>query len=416
MISQPINPLLDPNVRMGPLEERAGTKYFFVKHLVTSRMFRIGEREHFVLSCMDGTKTTQEISLLYENKFHTRMTDASWQQLYKMLVQRSLMKTNRADAPSAAVQAPRRLFVSRQGVLEWRFRLINPKPLLKYLAGALGFVFRPSSVICGLLIILASEIWVGWHLRGLYLQVGSGAHGHWGRLACYVLPVFFLSSVVHELAHALTCEHFGGAVTDVGVVFRYLNFYPYTQLDDVMLFHNRLHRIYVLSAGMFATLLLTPPFIGWWILGSDPFLKAVSGAIILALAAGTFVNLIPFIQLDGYWILTTVLRMPDLRQDSYIYLKAVALRILHLRTGWPNYSRREIAICTIYGSVSALITLYAIVGAGFHWHLVFTRLLGESYSWLAVVALVIVFVGLQFKRSETELRKRVGVRVVGAEQ
>jgi putative peptide zinc metalloprotease protein len=416
VIPQFANPLLDPNVKMGPLEERAGTKYFFVKHLLTSRMFRIGEREQFVMSCMDGTKSIEEIARLYETKFHSRMTEASWQQLYKMLLQRSLMKTDQASVPSAADHAPRRLFVSRQGFLEWRFRLINPVPILRYLAGALSFVFRPSAVVCGLLVILASEIWVGLHLHDIYVHVVSAGHGHWGRLACYVVPVFFLSSVVHELAHALTCEHFGGSVTDVGIVFRYLNFYPYTQLDDVMLFHNRLHRIYVLSAGMFATLLLSVPFIGWWIVGSDPFFKAVSGAIILALAGGTFFNLIPFIQLDGYWILTSILRMPDLRQDSYIFLKAIALRILRLRSGWPSYSRREIAICAVYGSLSAVITLYAMIGAGFHWHLVFTRLMGASYSWLAVVALVITFAVLQFKRSETELRKRIGARVAGTEK
>jgi putative peptide zinc metalloprotease protein len=403
--------MIDPRVKIGPLEERAGKRYFLIKHDGTARVFRIGEKERFLLGYMDGSNDIEHIGQLYESKFRNRMTPAAWQQLFTLLAQKSLLASNGFQTMEKPPRPKGRFSASRTGLFAWNIKLVNPEVLLAKIEPKLRFLFSPEAIVFGTLLIVASELWLAVHAHKIYSELSRVGVAHWG-VAAYVIPVFIVSAFIHEFSHALACQHFGGTVTDMGIVFRYLTFYPYTRLDDVMFFHSRLHRIYVFSAGMFSTLLLSAPFVVLWIAGSDPYLKAASGVIIFFLSLGTLINLIPFVQLDGYWILSSILRMPDLRQDSYIFWTSIVRRSFAKRGKRPSYSRREVAICLIYGALSAVVSLYATVAAGVRWHHLFARIAGNVYAWILVLIITGAFAAFRVKRSDTATRQGIGARVI----
>jgi len=404
------NPTVDPRVKVGPMEERAGRRYFLVKHAGTNRVFRIGEKEQFMLTCMNGTQDVDEIGRRYEARFLNRMTPASWEQLFALFRQRSLLISS-SPAPVSDSLPSRRFTTSREGLFEWKVRLTNPQAMLAQIEPKLRFLFRPAVLVVGLLLIIASEAWVGLHIHLIYSQLANAGHGHWARIASYVIPFSIVGLVLHELSHAMACQHLGGTVNDMGIIFRYVSFYPYTRVDDVMFFHNRLDRIYVLSAGMFSTLLFSIPFVALWIAVSNPYAKAACGILIFSFGFGTLINLIPFVQLDGYWILTTLLRMPDLRQDSYIVWKSIGRRTLGTQTRWPSYTRRELTICLIYGALSAVVSLFVTVVATLRWHRLFARA-GNAYAWILVLLLMTTFAVLKIRRSKSApARHGIGARV-----
>lgn len=402
-------PMIDSRVKIGPMEERAGRRYFLVKHSATARVFRIGEKERFLLESMDGRSDLESIGRLYEGKFGARMTATAWQQFFSLAGQRSLLTFGGFPGVEAPARSPGRFQMSRTGVFAWNIKLVNPQFLLARAEATVRCLFSPAAVIAGLLLIVLSEAWVAQHFHVIYSQMVSVRFAHW-RIVGFVIPVILASACIHELSHALTCQHFGGSVTDMGIVFRYLTFYPYTRLDDVMFFHRRLHRVYVFAAGTYSSLVLSVPFIALWLAVSGPELKAACGIVIFFLSLGALANLVPFVQLDGYWILSSMLRMPDLRQDSYLFWKSVARAVARRKERIP-YTRRETVICVIYGTVSAAVSLAVTVAAAFHWHSSLARLAGSGYAWVLVFLLTGMLAALRIKGSATAARRAVGARV-----
>jgi len=404
-------PLTDPRVLIGPREERAGRGYYLVKHTGTDRIFRIGDKEQFLLSHMNGQNSLTDIAALFRKRFGTEMTDRAWESLFRSLDARSLLVSE--NAPDAGAPAgPKRLFVTtKYGFLDFAIRLANPERMLRAVEPKLRFLFSPVFIAFALIAIVAMETWVVLHAGAMYRQINQYGWGHFIHVATYVYPIVVLSMILHEFAHALACRHFGGNVWDLGLLFRYLTFYPYTRLDDVMFFHNRWHRVWVFSAGMFSTLLFSIPFAFLWSMAQAEDMKAIFGILVFALSFSTFMNLVPFVQLDGYFILSTAVRMPDLRIDAYLFWKGLIRRIFRPDAGRPAYSRREAPICGVYGLVSIVVTLYVTVRAALYWRGMLLHWAGDVYSWVLAVAIMGVFAIPRLRRSKLANRPQIGVRV-----
>ena len=126
---------------------------------------------------------------------------------------------------------------------------------------------------------------------------------------------FFISLILHESAHALTCKHFGRKVRSIGLVLYYGCPTFFTDVTDSwMLSRNK--RMAVAVAGVAANALVGG-VCGVLIYFTDSDLLCrffLVGAVVNILAV--FFNLIPFLKLDGYYILSDYLDMPNLREKS----------------------------------------------------------------------------------------------------
>jgi multidrug efflux pump subunit AcrA (membrane-fusion protein) len=70
-----------------------------------------------------------------------------------------------------------------------------------------------------------------------------------------------------------------------------------------------------------------------------------------------FFNINPLIKIDGYFALTSIVELPELREDSFRYLGAwVQNRVLRLPVEVPTLSRRKRRIYWIYGVLALLYT------------------------------------------------------------
>ena len=119
--------------------------------------------------------------------------------------------------------------------------------------------------------------------------------------------------VVHELAHAVTCKHFGGRCHEIGVLLLAMIPCLYCDVSDVWRLPSKWQRIAVSAAGMIAELLIASvALIAWW--NTQPGLLNVwCLSVVIVCSVGTLlVNANPLLRYDGYYILSDIAEVPNL--------------------------------------------------------------------------------------------------------
>lgn len=126
-----------------------------------------------------------------------------------------------------------------------------------------------------------------------------------------VCGLYVCSSFFHELGHASACRHFG--VKHGGVGFGlYLNFPVfYTDVTQVWRL-TRKQRMVVNVAGAYFQLLFLLPLILLSLVYDWPVLRY----FVIVINLNFLMTLNPFFKFDGYWILTDLIGVPNLRQRT----------------------------------------------------------------------------------------------------
>jgi len=175
--------------------------------------------------------------------------------------------------------------------------------------------------------------------------------------------------VLHQLGHGLTCKYFGGTVTEIGLMWRFPMLVPYCKTDDMMLFATRRARVATAFAGMFVGLLALLPLLGWWALAPAHSLsRAVAAGLVLFGGLTALSNLVPFLQLDGYQMLSNSLGVVDLRAETRRYwTKLFTSRAAEQRAELRAYRSADRWIYMIYGPASVAFYVGGYLALCFLW-------------------------------------------------
>lgn len=391
-------PRLRAEITFGPPLRLGATTVYHLKDQFTGWFYRVGAREQFVFSRMDGSKSLRQISEEYAAEFGRQLNEQSWGNLFRIIEKRQMLdgaidEEKLASWKEAAKQRKRE---NARGLLRKRFALINPDRFLERILPWLAFVFHPAFLVVALMGIVALEIFVGFNVKSLALELFT-SYQHPLNIVLFLL-VGWLFAAVHECAHGLTCKKFGGSVNEIGILWRYLSFFPYCKIDDVLLFHKKGYRIYTVLAGVFANLLCSTPFgIIWWLAPMHSALSEVSAFMLLSFNLSSFSNLIPFIELDGYFALNHALGTVDLRKESHLFWKrGVLKRLLHKGEGnaQRGYTRRDRLTYFTYGLFSLIFTTFFLIGTAIGWFFFGRYWFGTTTTLLllgAGVMLVLLF-------------------------
>jgi len=392
-VDEMTHPRLRDDIVFGPPQTHGANTTYLLKDRYTNWFYRVGSREYFLLSRMDGSKSLQILSEEYATAFGRKMNGQSWEGLFRLLEKRQLLVSGSEVAylEELRLERTRRDKRENTSLLRKRFPLVNPDRFLTSILPLVRFAYTRAFVLSALLCIVALEIFVLFNLRTIILDAWSGRS----------LPVFLcyigflgLFTILHEFAHGLTCKRFGGTVKEIGIIWRYLLLVPYCKIDDAMLFHNRWHRIYTSFAGVFVNLLVLVPFgLLWQYAPAHSAVKTLSALMLLWFNTNTFLNLLPFVELDGYFMLNHALDMIDLRQSSYqFWQKKLAQVVLRHKSSRVDYAVREQIIYLIYGFLSFIVTAGFLAGLMWVWFTEVNQWLGPfvSGSLALVTALVVL--------------------------
>lgn len=386
-----VRPRLRAGIVLGPGQWRDGKLVHHVKDPETGWFYRIGPREHFLLSRMDGTRTLDDLAAEYAASYRRRLGPESWQQLFGMLHQRQLL--DGATDPQALARltatAAENAARTRRGPLSVRFPLFDPERLFTRLLPALSPLFTWWFVVPALLAVLAVAGYVALRLPELLAGVGRGGRPLGAVLAAVVITwaVIFL----HECAHGLTCRHFGGRVTEIGVMWRFPMLAPYCKVDDIVLFTPR-RRVATAFAGVFVSMLALVPFAvlhGWG--PADGGVHDLAGAMLLFGTATAAINLVPFLRLDGYHMLGHALNLADLRGDSYRFYGRL---LRHGAGAVTGYRPRDRAAYALYGLASAVFAVTVLTLLVRYWYDALHGWVGAGWAVTILVAEAVLIAAL----------------------
>lgn len=168
---------------------------------------------------------------------------------------------------------------------------------------------------------------------------------------------------IHETAHGLSCKHYGARVPAMGFLLLYLTPAFYTDTTEGEVMGNQYQRLVITVSGVWSELILcaivTPL---WWGTAPGTALHDLCYLIILFTGiAVIFVNWNPLMKLDGYYILVEALGIPELKEESTLYLSSwVKKNIWRLPVEVPYVPKRRRVGYAIYAVLSGLYS-YSIL-------------------------------------------------------
>ena len=188
-----------------------------------------------------------------------------------------------------------------------------------------------------------------------------------------VYVTILLSTLFHEFGHASACCYYNLPPGAIGVCV-YLNMLVfYADVSNV--WHlSRNKRIVVNLGGVyFQMILLIPIYIAYYITKSDLF-----AYLLLSFNLNFILVLNPFFKFDGYWILSDILGVPNLRKKGFEYLLYCIKRLFGKCGGekpaFMYYSKATRYVSIVYSIVSILFIGFVLL----YWMPMFTWHFGQN--------------------------------------
>ena len=171
-----------------------------------------------------------------------------------------------------------------------------------------------------------------------------------------------LTKVLHELAHALTCKHFGGDCHELGLMF--LVFVPclYCNVSDSWLLARRRERMLITAAGIWMELLLASvATLVWWFAVDGPLRMVALSVMLVGFVSTLLLNGNPLMRYDGYYLLSDYLQIPNLGAESSRVLRETwRRRGLGIDSTTPSRSTERRLVLATYGIASFCYRLLVV--------------------------------------------------------
>lgn len=359
------------------------------------RYVRLTRAEHELWALMDGDQSVAQLAMRGFTRFH------------QLLPVDGLVASLRAagclsDEP-VAVYTGLRARADAVTLEGWGRRLVATLRQHEFavggIDGAVGALYRLGGWICftpAFLTLMALVVVIG---LGCFTLIATGGvpglsvidAQNAGLSLLALWAALLVSFVLHELSHALAVKHFGRTVLRGGVMIYFAMPAAFVDTSDTWLAGRRA-RIITSLAGPVCDLLvgslaaIVAALLGEGLVGQAAYKLAVA-AYLAALC-----NLNPLLELDGYYMLSDWLGLPNLRRRALAFISGPLWQKLRTRAAFS----REERIYTVYGSFAAAYTVLAVALAIFFWRTQLVGVIGDLWRGGAVgrVLAVVIVLGV----------------------
>jgi putative peptide zinc metalloprotease protein len=300
-----------------------GRSYWIVKDPVGLNYFRFQEEEYALLNWLDGNVSLDELKDRFEEEFPPqKITLEELQQFLGML--------HRSGLVIAAVGGQGKQLLKRRrerrrkeflgalaNVLCIRFKGFDPERFLNWLYPLVSW-FYTRTVVAGCILLGLSALTLVTVQFHVFTSRLPAFHEFFSFDNALLLSVTLgITKVLHEFGHGLMCKHFGGECHEMGVMVLVLTPCLYCNVSDSWLLPNKWHRAAIGAGGMYVELVLASVATWiWWF--SEPGLlnNLCLNAMFVCSVSTLIFNANPLLRYDGYYILSDITEIPNLRQKS----------------------------------------------------------------------------------------------------
>ncbi len=342
-----------------------GDKPFMMVHdELNSQFYRLGINEWKMAKLFDGNRTMRQV--IREATLRLGEEHASPQEVSRLagwLVQAGLARVNEGalvdtSTSNSATRGWHDPLKQASKLGQWnplflKISLPDPSPLLAWIAPVLSLFFSRTFLL----------VWLAVCGFGAYCVAAS-----WGEFRSslndvftqenwfYLLAVWVVLKVIHELGHAIACMRYGGKVTRCGLMFIVFSPIAWVDVTSAWSFRSRWQRIVVSAAGMYIEFFVAAIAAIVWAKTESPAIASLSRNVVLSASVTTLLfNLNFLMRFDGYYILTDLLDIQNLYGAGQQYVQYFNRRyILGMSAICPGYSGAKLWLVRLYG-VGAMV-------------------------------------------------------------
>ena len=300
-----------------------GCNYWVIKEPIGLKYFRFQEEEYAILQMLDGQVSFDDVRDRFQQQFAPqKVTLNDLQQFIGMLHRNGLVIST---TPGQGAQLKRRrdersrkeMLGKLSNVLAIRFKGIDPERFLNWIYPGIKWLFSPITVTFCILFALAalSLIFVQFDF---FRERLPAFHEFFGAKNWFWLALTLaITKILHELGHGLSCKHFGGECHEIGVMFLVLTPCLFCNVSDSWMLPSKWQRAAIGAAGMYVELVLASIATFVWWFSEQGMANHLALRVMFVCSVSTVLfNGNPLLRFDGYYILSDIVEIPNLRQKS----------------------------------------------------------------------------------------------------
>ena len=381
--------------------EFQGVSHYVIKDPVGLTYHRLRSDQYQVLKMLDGRKNLETIRDNLIREFPAicpTLTDT--QMLVADLHQKGLAYSVRPGQAAARIEQKRKkrrqkLMGALSNILSLRLPGWDPDRLLGKMVPWTRWMYHPVTATIAILFVASSWLLLAIQFRAF--QAGLPAFNQffgWPNLI-FLWMTLAGSKVIHEFGHGLSCKMFGSECHEMGVMLLVGSPCLYCDVSDSWMLKNKWPRILIGAAGMIIEIVLSGVAIFlWWMTAPGLFHYLCLNLFFVTTVTTVIFNANPLMRLDGYYMLSDFLEIPNLRQKADKLLREW---LSHLCLGIeprhdPFMPQTNIGWFILYAILSKLYSWFVLFGILTFLYTVLKpyglQSIGQSFAVFSVVGIL----------------------------
>lgn len=307
-------PVFRQDLNIIPRLREGGGFYYIVQDGLGGTMLELGEEEYFLCRGLNGSATFESLQESFRQRFGYRLPEEQLRALVHQLDYAGFLTTS---------QQANRGREDELIVPDRVWPLFDPNRLFSWLAALFSWWFNPVFLVLSLAVILAAA--------GVLVRHGSDflleTKVFWKTGGNFLLPILGIvtTNVIGEVVKGIACRYYGGQVAsfNLTLIYRLVPRFFSDTSNAIFERERRAHLLIHLAGSLAQVLFCALCIIAW----NNTTGWSVMHTVWLVLAQVSMVyvllNLNPFLERDGYYILSL---WTDMR-----YLRNRALRVFKYR-------------------------------------------------------------------------------------
>jgi putative peptide zinc metalloprotease protein len=308
-----------------------GQPWYIVRDPISFQTHRFSPHDYQILAALDSHVPLRDIfQRLVEQG---TLAHGQEQDFYRFIL--SLHRLNYLALPLADGAALYRRFTQRQRAQRWqqavnflflRIPLVNPDALLSRTVGYVRPLFTPAALLAWLVMMTVGGV--------ILFQRWDSFQSPFHSLLANNTLLFLWAAlvglkVIHEFGHAYACKVFGGNVPEMGVFLVALTPCAYVDASTAWGFPQLRQRVAVSLAGMYFESIVAFLALVVWCWTDNALLSSwAHHVVVLSTILTLGFNINPLMRFDGYYVLSDLTGIPNLRQRSLEEVQALCKRYL----------------------------------------------------------------------------------------
>ncbi len=300
-----------------------GQTCWVIKDPVKLSYYRLEPIQYETLLLLNGEQSISQICQKLKARFPTqRQTHLEIQKSILDLYQKGLAWSTRPGQAESMLhrrdeQKWTKLKQTFKNVLFIRLPGFDPTKIIQSSYWIAKLAFHPAVMIWAMAIIVYSWLFMLTHATEMSERLPSLESLVSVESSISLWLIIGVTKIIHELGHAFACRHSNGECHEIGMAFLVFSPCLYCDVSDSWTLRSKWHRIGIALAGVYVELTIASlAFFGWW--GSAPgaFHDVCFLVFVVSSISTLLFNLNPLLRLDGYYVLSDLLEIPNLRQKA----------------------------------------------------------------------------------------------------